>query len=74
MTENEPWPQDRREELALLIELVEIASRLNRSTGVIANIMRLAELSEKLTRADVVEPRDSFLQFLTLKAIGDTIA
>lgn len=65
---NEPWPQDRRAELAKLQDLLIAARTLNNGSGVIQRLEQVIQIADDLTHSDGVAPRRSFMEFLLQEA------
>lgn len=55
---------ERGEEYNALLELVNIAGSLNRGSGIVEKIKTMEDIADRLTRSDMVKPRQSFMQWL----------
>jgi hypothetical protein len=55
----------RIEELRKLQALIDLASRLNQSSGIVKNIQRLEELANELKGTDYENPRKNLTAWLT---------
>lgn len=55
---------ERVEEYNALLELINIAGSLNRGSGIVEKIKTMEDIADKLTRSDMVKPRQSFMQWL----------
>lgn len=66
----EPWPMDRRKEMALLMDLLITASNLNSGSDFIGRLEDVMSLANKLNKSDINTARKSFVQFLVSEAAG----
>ena len=55
---------ERVEEYNELLHLVNIAGSLNRGSGIVEKIKTMEDIADRLTRSDMVKPRQSFMQWL----------
>ena len=55
---------ERGEEYNELLHLINIAGSLNKGSGIIEKIKTMEDIADKLTRSDMVKPRQSFMQWL----------
>ena len=55
---------ERGQEYDDLLRLVTLAASLNKGSGVIDKIKELESIADKLTRPDMIKPRQSFMQWL----------
>ena len=67
------WTDERCEQLQTLREVLWLANGLNHSSGTAQNIMKLAEKTERLIRANMDVPTPSFLSFLNDLAVEDRL-
>jgi uncharacterized protein Yka (UPF0111/DUF47 family) len=58
------FDEQRAEEYNLLVQLVNTAGSLNKGSGIVDKIKALESMADRLTRSDMVEPRQSFMQWL----------
>ena len=64
MTRQVHFDFERGEEYNALLELINIAGSLNRGSGIIEKIKTMEDIVDRLTRSDMVKPRQSFMQWL----------
>lgn len=62
------WPQNRRDELGQLQQLLQEAKSLNNATGTLDRLARIEALATALTKTDLDGGRESFLTFLVQAA------
>jgi uncharacterized protein Yka (UPF0111/DUF47 family) len=58
------FDEQRAEEYNLLVQLVNTAGSLNKGSGIVDKIKALESMADRLTRSEMVEPRQSFMQWL----------
>ena len=54
----------RLKEYEDLQSLVNLAGSLNRGSGIVGKITQMEDIVDRLTRSDMVKPRQSFMQWL----------
>jgi hypothetical protein len=55
---------DRGKEYNELLRLINLAGSLNKGSGIVDKIKEIECIADKLTRSDMVKPRQSFMQWL----------
>lgn len=55
---------ERGEEYNQLLQLVNLAGSLNKGSGIVDKIKTMESIAERLTRSDMIKPRQSFMQWL----------
>jgi hypothetical protein len=65
-----PWPEDRRDELQKLIQLIHECQGINCSGRIIQKLQRLETIANELSDSDYCKPRASFALFLIDQATG----
>lgn len=68
---NKCWPRDRREELALLQELLGEVAAINSGSRCLERISLCIDTANRLLSVDLYNPRESFIQFLSERASGE---
>ena len=64
MTRQVHFDFERVEEYNALLQLVNIAGSLNRGSGIVEKIKTMEAIADRLTRSDMIKPRQSFMQWL----------
>jgi hypothetical protein len=67
---SEPWPEDRRQELALLLTTLRTARSIDRSSDCLANIRQVIDSAEHLLSDDFVTLRPGLVAWLVQQAHG----
>jgi hypothetical protein len=66
----EPWPEDRRQELALLLTTLRTARSIDRASDCLTNIRRVIDGAGHLLGDDLVTPRYGLITWLVQQATG----
>lgn len=69
---SEPWPEDRRQELQLLIYTLTNARDINNANNCLVTIPRVIDGAERLLRNDLVTPRPGLLAWLVQQSHGSS--
>jgi hypothetical protein len=55
---------ERGEEYNDLLRLINLAGSMNKGSGIVDKIKEIEAIVDKLTRSDMIKPRQSFMQWL----------
>jgi hypothetical protein len=67
---SEPWPEDRRQELALLLTTLRTARSIDSGSDCLQNIRRVIDSAKYLLEHDFVGLRPGFVAWLVQQAHG----
>ena len=63
------WPEDRRQELIDLRDMLHELRSLNNGSNFLGKVERAIEVADRLTRSDLAAQRYSFYSFLETQAV-----